>query len=97
VAFSPDGGRIVTGSEDGTAKIWDTASGRELITLNGYPKSVYSVTFSPDGMKVATGGAANHVLIYPALDWRKTPEELEREKVERWRRMWKEAQEKKKK
>lgn len=31
--FSPDGSQIVTASLDGTAKIWDAASGRVLKTL----------------------------------------------------------------
>src|SRR5271155_910445 len=33
VAFSPNGARIVSGSEDRTIKLWDTASGRLLRTL----------------------------------------------------------------
>ena len=36
VAFSPDGQRIVTGSDDHTAKVWEAASGRELLTLKGH-------------------------------------------------------------
>jgi WD40 repeat protein len=36
VAFSPNGQRIVTGSYDGTAKLWDAASGKELLTLKGH-------------------------------------------------------------
>ena len=36
VAFSPDGQRIVTGSGDHTAKVWEAASGRELLTLKGH-------------------------------------------------------------
>ena len=36
VAFSPDGQRIVTGSWDETAKVWEAASGRELLTLKGH-------------------------------------------------------------
>jgi WD40 repeat protein len=28
--FSPDGKRIVTASDDGTARIWDAASGRPI-------------------------------------------------------------------
>ena len=36
VAYSPDGQRIVTGSADHTAKVWDAASGKELLTLRGH-------------------------------------------------------------
>ncbi|HUD82748.1 MAG TPA: WD40 repeat domain-containing protein, partial [Candidatus Saccharimonadales bacterium] len=55
VAYSPDGQRIVTGSHDGTAKVWDAASGRELLTLNGHKGAVSCVAFSPDGQRIVTG------------------------------------------
>jgi len=55
VAFSPDGQRIVTGSADQTAKVWDTASGQELFTLRGHSRAINSVAFSPDGRRILTG------------------------------------------
>ena len=36
VAWSPDGKWLATGSEDSTAKVWDAASGKELLTLRGH-------------------------------------------------------------
>ncbi len=36
VMFSPDGRRVLTGSWDGTAKLWETASGRQLLTIGGH-------------------------------------------------------------
>ena len=39
VAWSPDCARLATGSEDGTAKIWDAASGACVDTLRGYSGS----------------------------------------------------------
>jgi WD40 repeat protein len=36
VAFSPDGTRIVTGSNDGTAKMWDARTGATLLDLKGH-------------------------------------------------------------
>jgi WD40 repeat protein len=57
VAFSPDGQRIVTGSDDQTAKVWDSASGKELLTLKGHGSWVSSVAFSPDGQRIVTGSA----------------------------------------
>src|SRR5208282_785156 len=52
VAFSPDGQRIVTGSWDNTAKVWDVANGRELLTLKGHSLGIRSVAFSPDGQRI---------------------------------------------
>ena len=39
VAWSPDGKRLATTSIDKTAKVWDAASGRELLTLRGHNNS----------------------------------------------------------
>jgi len=54
VAFSPDGRRIITGSRDQTAKIWEAASGGELLTLSGHTAYIAFVAFSPDGQRVIT-------------------------------------------
>ncbi|MDW8216728.1 MAG: hypothetical protein RML57_03895, partial [Acidobacteriota bacterium] len=54
VAFAPDGTRVVTGSWDG-AVIWDAASGRALVKLEGQEDRVWSVAFAPDGTRVVTG------------------------------------------
>jgi WD40 repeat protein len=54
-AFSPDGQRIVTASDDGAAIVWDTASGRQLLPLKGHKTGVRSVAFSPEGQRIVTG------------------------------------------
>ena len=54
VAFSPDGGRILTGSYDGTARVWDAASGHELLNLD-VPRGVSSAAFSWHGQRIVTG------------------------------------------
>ncbi len=54
VAFSPDGTRVATGSDDGSARVFDTATGTELSRLD-HGDAVYTVAFSPDGSRVATG------------------------------------------
>src|SRR5262249_27153746 len=56
VAWSPDGARLATGSWDGTARVWDAAGGRELLTLQGHTGAVTSVAWSPDGAGLPTGG-----------------------------------------
>jgi energy-coupling factor transporter ATP-binding protein EcfA2 len=48
-AFSPDGSRIVTASEDKTARIWDAASAKQIAVLRGHDDRVSSAAFSPDG------------------------------------------------
>jgi hypothetical protein len=55
VAFSLDGQRILTGSGDKTAKVWEAANGKELLSLNGHSEAITSVTFSPDGQRIVTG------------------------------------------
>jgi WD40 repeat protein len=54
LAFSPDGRTVLTGCEDGLARFWDTASGRELRKIE-HPYPVKALAFSPDGKKVLTG------------------------------------------
>jgi len=55
VGFSPDGARIVTGSFDRTARVWNVADGRELLRLNGHTNQIFSVAFSLNGRRIVTG------------------------------------------
>jgi WD40 repeat protein len=54
VAFSPDGKRIATGSEDRTARVWDVQTGKLAATFQGHTDRVESVAFSPDGQRLLT-------------------------------------------
>lgn len=56
VDFSPDGKRIITASDDGTARLWDL-SGKQLVEFKGHQKPIRSVSFSLDGQHIATASA----------------------------------------
>lgn len=53
-AWSLDGSKVITGSGDGTAKIWNADTGNCMHTLTGHNNSVTSVAWSPDDSKVIT-------------------------------------------
>jgi WD40 repeat protein len=54
-AFSPDGRRVITASENKMAQIWDAETGEHLTQLKGHKKSVvWSAAFDRDGSRAVT-------------------------------------------
>jgi WD40 repeat protein/sterol desaturase/sphingolipid hydroxylase (fatty acid hydroxylase superfamily) len=66
VAVSGDGSRAVSASEDGTVKVWDAATGQELLALKGHVLAVHGVAFSGDGSRVVTGSDDRTVRVWDA-------------------------------
>jgi len=64
VAFSPDGNRIVSGSDDESVRVWDAETGEQLRELQGHTDSVSSVAFSPDGDQVISGSFDKSVRVW---------------------------------
>jgi WD40 repeat protein len=68
VAFSPDGKTLVSGSFDGTVRLWDVAThqqiGNPLTGHTGHTGPVLSVAFSPDGKTLASGSSDDTVRLW---------------------------------
>ncbi|MFO0807661.1 MAG: protein kinase [Gemmataceae bacterium] len=62
IAFSRRGDRIVTASMDRTAKVLDTETGRETISLRGHSRGLVQAIFAPDGASVITLGLDSKLL-----------------------------------
>src|SRR5262249_847483 len=56
-SFAPDGRRVVTASEDNTARVWDAANGDRLAVLEGHLGRLLSAAFSPNSGLVVTASA----------------------------------------
>ena len=65
-AYSPDGTRIVTASNDKTARIWDARTGAQLAVLSGHGDIVYSAAYSPDGTRIVTASRDKTARIWDA-------------------------------
>ncbi len=64
-AFSPDGRRLVTASDDHTAGVWDLATGAQQFSLAHDRGMVFSAAFSPDGGRlIATTSSDNLVHLW---------------------------------
>jgi len=64
LAFHPDGTRIASAGADGTVRLWETAGGREILTLRGHHDRVHGVAFSPNGAHLASASADGVVRIW---------------------------------
>ncbi|KAH8651716.1 hypothetical protein BGZ61DRAFT_229661 [Ilyonectria robusta] len=66
VAFSADGQRLASGSDDKTVKVWDAATGACVQTLEGHGDWVNSLAFSADGQRLASGSHDNTIRVWDA-------------------------------
>ena len=57
LALSPDGGTVVSASDDKTLKIWNVATRMCTATLRGHDESVNACSWSPDGRTIVSGSS----------------------------------------
>ena len=65
-AWSSDDARIVTASGDGSAKVWDAATGAKLFSLNGHSGSVYHAAWSSDDTRIVTASDDGSAKVWDA-------------------------------
>ena len=63
-AYSPDGRRIVSASEDNTLKVWDAETGEERFTLEGHTGVVTSCAYSSDGRRIVSASWDNTLKVW---------------------------------
>ena len=66
VTWSADGQRVLTASQDNTARIWDAVSGEQLVVLQGHGAAVYQAVWSPDGQRVLTASEDGTARVWDA-------------------------------
>lgn len=54
-SFSPDGSRLAFGCADKTARMIETASGKQLLRFDNHSDWVFDTTFTMDGKRLLTG------------------------------------------
>src|SRR5205823_3542766 len=67
----PDGKRIASGCWDGTVRVWETDTGKELRRLEPQAGNMHGVAFTPDGKRLATGGGDGSVTVWEIETGRK--------------------------
>ncbi len=63
LAFNGDGSIIASGSQDGTARLWDVATGTEIGVLKNRA-NVYGLAFTPDGSRLGAACADNTIRLW---------------------------------
>ncbi len=64
LVFSPDGSSLATCGWDGTARVWDVATRKQLLVLKGHRGQVLSAAFTSNGRTLATGSADSTVKLW---------------------------------
>jgi WD40 repeat protein len=64
LAYSRDGLTLATGHDDGTVRLWDADTGRQLAVLTGHTAPVRTLAFAAHGRQLASGDAAGDIKLW---------------------------------
>ena len=67
ISPTPNGVTLVSGSFDTTLKVWNLATGKEIVTLEGNAGSVHSIASSRDGRTVASANGDKTIKLWNLL------------------------------
>jgi WD40 repeat protein len=74
ISVSPDGSRLVTAGAQAAgsapasteAFVWDTKTGKRLLSLVGARSPIHDIAYSPDGSRIVTGGDDGTAIVWEA-------------------------------
>jgi len=68
VAFSADGQKVISGSADKTARVWNLGEGKEIAKFGGHGNTVTAVALASDGNTAVSGSADNSLKSWTVAD-----------------------------
>jgi len=83
VAFSPDGGYVITGKLEGLVQVWDAKTGQLVNTFESHDRAIRALVFSRDGRYLASASNDGVVKLWDAkrLNEKQEPRLMPRARV----------------